>query len=424
MMSMQNSNKPISVAVIGGGAAGLLCAAVAGEAGAEVTLFEKNEKVGRKLAITGKGRCNLTNNCDPQEFIKSVVSNPRFLMSSIYSFTPSDTISLFEERLGVKLKTERGRRVFPESDKAYDIVDALFCYARSNAKIINEKVCSVKKENGNFTISTDKRNYSFDLAVIATGGRSYPLTGSTGDGYVFSKALGHTVTPLSPSLVPITSRDASCPSLMGLSLKNTALKIVNDKNRKVIYEDFGEMMFTHFGLTGPMILSASSHLHGVNVSDCTAYIDIKPALDEKTLDAKILSVFESAKNKSFENAILPMIPSKFASYIPKYTEIDGKKKVCEITKEERKRFLYALKSFKVKLSGFRPIEEAIITRGGINVKEIDPKTMHSKLCQGLYIIGEVLDLDAYTGGYNLQIAFSTAYAAASDIATMIHSKEI
>lgn len=402
------------IAVIGGGAAGLLCAAECGAAGADVTLYEKNEKVGRKLAITGKGRCNLTNDCEPDEFIKNVVSNPRFLMSAIYGFSPADTMALFE-RLGVELKTERGRRVFPASDKSYDIVDALWSYARENARIKQETVEDIVVADGRVAgVITSKGETPYDRVIVATGGKSYPLTGSTGDGYRFAKKVGHTVTPLNPSLIPLTSKEAVCPALMGLSLKNTALRIIHDKTGKCIYEDFGEMLFTHFGLSGPMVLSASAHLSRVHPSECTAVIDMKPALDEKTLDAKLLAVFGEAKNKDFENAIRPLMPAKLAEYMPKHLGIDPRKKVNEVTKEERRRLLEALKSMRVKLSGFRPIEEAIITRGGVSVKEIDPKSMRSKLCEGLYFVGEVLDLDAYTGGYNLQIAFSTAVAAARD----------
>ncbi len=415
---MQSSSDLIQnrVAVIGAGAAGLLCAAECALAGADVTLFEKNEKVGRKLAITGKGRCNLTNECEPDEFIKNIVSNPRFMLSSLYGFAPKDTMELFE-RLGVPLKVERGRRVFPQSDRAYDIVDALWNYARSYAKIKHEKAVDIIIESGAVKgVVTDKASYSFDRVIVATGGKSYRLTGSTGDGYSFARKAGHTVTALSPSLVPLTSSSPACRALMGLSLKNTSLKIIEDKSGKCVYEDFGEMLFTHFGLSGPMILSASSHLHNVHPSACTAVIDIKPALDEKTLDAKLLSVFAECKNKDFENAITPLMPSKLAAYIPTYTNIDAKKKINEITKEERRVLLEALKAFRVKLTGFRPIDEAIITRGGVSTKEIDPKSMRSKLVDGLYFIGEVLDVDAYTGGYNLQIAFSTAYAAAKDAA--------
>ncbi len=415
---MPSSSNAVRIAVIGGGAAGLLCAAECGAAGADVTLYEKNEKVGRKLAITGKGRCNLTNDCEPDEFIKNVVSNPRFLLSAIYGFTPADTMALFE-RLGVELKVERGRRVFPASDKAYDIVDALWSYAKKNASIKQETVKSLTFSDGRVTgLVTDKGEYSYDKVIVATGGKSYPLTGSTGDGYGFAKAAGHTVTPLNPSLIPLTSKEPICPALMGLSLKNTSLRIIHDKSGKCIYEDFGEMLFCHFGISGPMVLSASSHLSKIHPSECTAVIDMKPALDEKTLDAKLLSVFGEAKNKDFENAIRPLMPAKLAEYMPKHLGIDPHKKVNEITKDERRRLLEALKALRIKLSGFRPIEEAIITRGGVNVREIDPKSMRSKLCGGLYFIGEVLDLDAYTGGYNLQIAFSTAIAAARDAASI------
>ena len=411
---MQSSNDRIRIAVIGAGAAGLLCAAECGAMGADVTLYEKNDKVGRKLAITGKGRCNLTNDCEPAEFIKNIVSNPRFMNSAIYSFTPEDTKALFE-RLGVELKTERGRRVFPLSDKSYDIVDALKKYALSSARIKFECVRDIIVEDGRVTgVVTDKGRAFYDRVIVATGGRSYPLTGSTGDGYRFARTASHTVTPLSPSLVPLTSKEPICPALMGLSFKNTAIKIIHDKTNKVVYEDFGEMLFTHFGLSGPMILSASSHLHSIHPSECTLVIDIKPALDEKTMDAKLIAILTEAKNKSFENAIRPILPAKLAEYLPHYLGIDPKKKANEITREERRRVLEAIKGLRVKLSGFRPIEEAIITRGGVSTKEIDPKSMKSKLCEGLYFIGEVLDVDAYTGGYNLQIAFSSAVAAARD----------
>ncbi len=409
---MQSSNK--KVAVVGGGAAGLLCAAECGRLGAEVTLFEKNDKVGRKLAITGKGRCNLTNDCEPAEFLQNVVSNPKFMSSCLYSFSPAHTKDLFES-LGVELKTERGRRVFPASDRAYDVVDALYTYAKQNARILHECVSDIIVENGVCKgVKTSRGVHFFDSVVIATGGKSYPLTGSTGDGYIFAKKAGHNVVPLSPSLVPLSSNSPACKELMGLSLKNTAMKVINKKNGKLVYEDFGEMMFTHFGLTGPMILSASSHMHDIDPADCVVVLDMKPALDEKTLDAKLLTVFGEAKSKDFENAIRPIMPAKLASYVPRYIGVDARKKVNEITKEERKRLLCALKEFKVEISGFRPLSEAIITRGGVDTKEIEPKSMRSRLCTGLYFIGEVLDVDAYTGGYNLQIAFSTAVAAAKD----------
>lgn len=410
---MQNADfSPVSIAIIGGGAAGLMAAGTAIAHGASVTVFEHTGRLGKKLAITGKGRCNLTNNCDVNGFLESVRRNPRFLYAALNAFTPADTISFFEN-LGVNLKTERGKRVFPASDKAIDVVNALREYA-SSAKIIFAKVKAVLKDGDKFSVRADK-DYNFDKVIIATGGKSYPLTGSDGSGYKLAARLGHTVTALTPSLVPLESKSALCPALQGLSLKNVAINIIDDSGKSV-YKDFGEMMFTHFGVTGPMILSASAHLRNLTISKLTLLIDLKPALDAKTLDARLLSEFSTAINKDFINVLGKLLPSKFIEPFAELVCIDPRKKINSLTKEERARIVSTLKCIEIPLSDFRPIEEAIITSGGIEVKEIAPKTMESRLVSGLYFAGEIIDVDAYTGGFNLQIAFSTAYLAGKSAA--------
>lgn len=410
---MQNAEyKQTTVAVIGGGAAGLMAAGTAVMCGASVTLFEGQRILGKKLAITGKGRCNVTNNTDIEGFLQNVTKNPRFLYAALNTLSPSETISFFES-LGVKLKTERGNRVFPESDKAIDIVKAMRRYAEG-AEIVYKKVKSVEKTEDGFLVRTDDSEECFDKLIIATGGRSYPLTGSDGSGYRLARSLGHTVTRLIPSLVPLESDDPICCELMGLSLRNVGISI-KDSSR-TYYEDFGEMMFTHFGVTGPTVLSGSAHLRDADFSSLTLYIDLKPALDEKTLDQRLLSDFGKNSNKDFLNSLSALLPSKLIDPFVRLTGIDGRKKVNLITKEERSRMLSLLKGFPISLSGFRPIEEAIVTSGGVEVKEVSPKTMESKIAGGLYFAGEVLDLDAYTGGFNLQIAFSTGYLAGKSAA--------
>ncbi len=410
MKSMQKNNIP-NVAVIGGGAAGLMAAGFAAAEGARVTVFEKNAKCARKVAITGKGRCNLTNNCTTQEFLQNVTKNPRFLYAALSALDPYSTMELFEE-LGVPLKTERGRRVFPVSDRAFDIVDALLRHAKA-ATIVNQAVDSLASADGciNGLYTLDGAFHPFDAVILATGGRSYPVTGSTGDGYRMASALGHTVTPLIPSLVPLTSNSKYCRDMQGLSLKNVGMQIRNRVSNKVLFEDFGEMLFTHFGLSGPMILSASAHLTGQDLSALCAVFDLKPALDEKTLDTRLLSDFSKYANRDFINALHDLLPEKMIPVIVDATGIDGRKKVNSITKPERQTLLKTLKNFSIPLLGFRPIEEAIVTSGGISVKEVDPKTMMSKLISNLFFAGEILDVDAYTGGYNLQIAFSTGALA-------------
>ena len=406
----------IKIAVIGAGPAGMMAAGTAALYGADVYIFEQNKFFGKKLAITGKGRCNVTNNSSHEEFLENVTKNPRFLYAALNSFDAEDAMNFFES-MGVELKTERGKRVFPASDKAKDIVDAMKRYA-STATPIFEKVKSITKNADSlFTVKADKE-YLFDRVIIATGGKSSPLTGSDGSGYKLAMKLGHRVTELIPSLIPIESTSPLCRDMQGLSLKNVAIEIKN-KNGKTVYRDFGEMMFTHFGVTGPMILSASAHIRNHKIDELTLFIDLKPALDEKTLDLRLLSDFSRQNNKDFVNALSSLLPSKMIEPFVTLTGIDPRKKVNLITKEERKVILSTLKSFEIPLYRLRPIEEAIITSGGIEVKEINPKDMSSKIVDGLYFAGEVIDVDAYTGGFNLQIAYSTGYLAGKSAAEQI-----
>lgn len=407
---MESTNK---ICVIGGGPAGMMAAGTAYLYGADVTIFESMPFLGKKLAITGKGRCNVTNASGIQELLDNITKNPRFLYSALSTYTPEDVMNTFEN-LGVHLKTERGNRVYPESDKAKDIVDAMRRYCEG-ARVIHEKVKKLYvNDDGSFTVKTDKE-YRFDKVILATGGKSYPLTGSDGSGYRLATALGHRVTELIPSLIPINSPSRLCPDMQGLSLKNVAIKIF-DQNNNVLYTDFGEMMFTHFGVTGPMILSASAHLRNRDISTLTLSIDLKPALDEKTLDARLLSDFKQNANKDFINSLSGLLPTKMIEPFISLTGIDERKKINLITKEERKAILSTLKDFRIPLSSFRPIEEAIVTSGGVEVKEISPKSMESKIVPGLFFAGEVIDVDAYTGGFNLQIAFSTGYLAGKSAA--------
>ena len=400
------------VAVIGAGAAGMMAAITAAEAGAEVTLFERNDRVGKKLRITGKGRCNVTNNCDNNEFLANVPTNPRFLYAALSRFSTADTMAFFEAA-GVPLKTERGKRVFPISDRAVDIVSAMEkrCH-EAGVRIVHRRVRGLQLAEGKICgLCYGETEEAFDAVIVCTGGCSYSMTGSDGDGHHFATMLGHTVTPLHPSLVPIVAEGKLCASLQGLSLKNVSLTIKMAQSGKTVYEDFGEMLFTHYGITGPLVLSASAHLSDIAPGKYEAYIDLKPALDEKTLDARILSDFSKYQNRDLINALDDLLPQKVIAPYIGLCGIDPRKKVNSITREERERMVRVLKGICIKLVGFRPIEEAIVTRGGVSVKEIDPKTMQSKLVEGLYFAGEVLDVDAYTGGFNLQIAFSTATVA-------------
>ena len=405
------------VAVIGAGAAGMMAAITAAESGADVTLFERNDRVGKKLRITGKGRCNVTNNCDNNEFLSNVPTNPRFLYASLSRFSTADTMAFFEDS-GVPLKTERGKRVFPISDRAADIVSAMEKKCREACvTLVHRRVRGLVIEDGSVVgVRYGDGEESFDAVVVCTGGRSYSMTGSDGDGYRFATEAGHTVTPLHPSLVPLVAEGKLCASLQGLSLKNVSLTIKLAQSGKAVYEDFGEMLFTHYGITGPLVLSASAHLSDIAPGKYEAYIDLKPALDEKTLDARILSDFSKYQNRDLINALDDLLPQKMIAPYIKLCGIDPRKKVNSITREERETMVRILKGIRVKLIGFRPIEEAIVTRGGVSVKEIDPKTMQSKLVEGLYFAGEVLDVDAYTGGFNLQIAFSTATVAGNSAA--------
>jgi predicted Rossmann fold flavoprotein len=418
------------VIIIGGGAAGMLAAVHASYQGARVTLIERNARLGVKVRITGKGRCNVTNDCDREEFLKNVPRNPRFLYAPLARFSTADTMSFFE-MLGVPLKVERGRRVFPVSDRANDIADALVRHLRDcDVAIRRGTVQSIlygTDSDGKRCVTgvrCDGEELSASAVIVATGGKSYPRTGSDGDGYKFARAAGHIVTALSPSLVPIVEDGALCKSMQGLSLKNVSLRITEQvgspdaPKESVIFADFGEMMFTHFGLTGPLVLSASAHLGEFARGKYTALIDLKPALDEKTLDERVQSDFRKYHNRDLVNALSDLLPQKLIQPIIALSQIGERKKVHEITKEERTRLVRLLKGIRVPLKGFRPIDEAIVTRGGVSVKEIDPKTMQSKLVGGLFFAGEVLDLDAYTGGYNLQIAFSTGVLAGESAAAL------
>ncbi len=407
--------------VIGGGAAGLMAAGTAAHEGIETIVLERNERPARKLMITGKGRCNVTNNCASlQELISNVPRNGRFLYGAFSRYMPSDVIDFFEGN-GVELKTERGNRVFPVSDNAVDIVDSLTAYAKRRARFMHgravellrdgEKVIGVRTESGEEVYA--------DKIIIATGGLSYPGTGSTGDGYELAKQAGHKITDLVPSLVPLEIHEGFCSELMGLSLRNTAIKVVDSENGKTVYSDFGEMLFTHFGVSGPMILSASAHMRNMKSEKYKIYIDLKPALTPEQLDARILRDFSENTNKNFINALNSLLPKKLVPVIVKLSKIPLTTKVNQITKEQRAALVELLKGMCVTVTGFRPVAEAIITSGGVDVSQISPKTMESKLIGGLYFAGEVIDVDAYTGGFNLQIAFSTGRLAGLSVAEEI-----
>lgn len=416
-MQMKGFIESTSVIIIGGGAAGMMAALTAARSGAEVILFEKNDRLGKKLRITGKGRCNVTNDCDKNEFLSNVASNSKFLFAAISRFSTADTKEFFED-CGVPLKTERGKRVFPESDKAQDIVCAMEnACVESGVRIIKGKVDSLIIEDGKILgVNAGGESYGAGAVIVCTGGASYPRTGSTGDGYRFARSAGHKIVEIKPSLVPLVAKGKLCAHLQGLSLKNIAFKVRNNENGKTVYEDFGEMMFTHFGLTGPVVLSASAHLSDIESGKYTACIDMKPALDSKTLDVRILSDFSECINKDFINSLDALLPQKMIDTVVGLSGIDPRKKVNSITKEERERLVSVIKNIEIPLIGFRPIDEAIITKGGVSVSEVSPKTMESRLVSGLYFAGEVLDLDAYTGGFNLQIAFSTATLAGENAA--------
>lgn len=404
------------IVVIGGGAAGLLCGAKSAEKGNDVTIIEKMNRPARKLMITGKGRCNVTNaSFELDDLISNVPTNPRFLYSAFSNFMPYDTMALFEQ-LGVPLKIERGNRVFPVSDKAVDIVDALVNFANdSGAKIIHGSAKAFELEENKIksVVLEDKTKIECDKVCLCTGGKSYPLTGSTGDGYILAQSVGHTVTTLKPSLVPLVCSNNFISKLQGLSLKN--IEVTLYENDKDIYRDFGEMIFTHYGVSGPVILSASSHIKSMGKKQYKIKIDLKPALDFHTLDKRICRDFEEFANKDFVNSLSKLLPNKLIPVIVSLSGIPASEKVNQITREQRLKLVELIKNFYVTVSDFRPIDEAIVTSGGVNVKEINPKTMQSKIIDNLYFAGEIIDVDAYTGGFNLQIAFSTAVLCADNM---------
>ncbi|MBR3162659.1 MAG: NAD(P)/FAD-dependent oxidoreductase [Clostridia bacterium] len=419
----------MKVVIIGGGPAGMMAAIAAAESGNKVILIEKMNSLGRKLLISGKGRCNITSSLDMDEFIKNIPGNGKFLYSSFQNFTNQDIIELLKKQ-GLETKVERGNRVFPVTDKS---VDVLKCFTKKlkelDVKIMlntqvkeilvhdeeSKSIKGVKIESGEEILA--------DKVIIATGGKSYPLTGSTGDGYKFAQELGHTITTIRPSLVPLECFEKDiCKNMQGLSLKNVKIKIQDEEKNKLIYEDFGEMLFTHFGVSGPTILSSSAHLvryknieELLKSKNIKLHIDLKPALTEEKLDERILRDFEKEKNKQFKNSLDKLLPQKMISIVINLSEINPEKKINEITKQERAKLVKLLKNFELHISRFRTIDEAIVTSGGINIKEINPKTMESKIVKGLYFAGEVIDVDAYTGGFNLQIAYSTGYTAGKEI---------
>lgn len=401
-----------SVAVIGGGAAGLMAAGRLAQRGVRVILIEKNPMLGKKLRITGKGRCNVTNACDIEDMIKNVTVNSSFLYSAFYTFTNNNLIELLRQN-GLETKIERGQRVFPVSDSARDVVEALKRYAlKSNVHVIKREVSSLIISGGRvkgIEYRGGGRQYC-DSVIVATGGCSYPLTGSTGDGYRFAAAAGHKIISVKPSLVPVETRERCVREMMGLSLKNVRLTVTNSKNKKV-FEDFGEMLFTHFGVSGPMVLSASAHMRDIEKESYVFHIDLKPALDEKQLDRRIVRDFEQNRNKHIINALDALMPKALIPEVIKRCGIDAHKAVNGVIKQERAAIVSVLKDFTLHAARFRPIGEAIVTSGGVDVKHINPSTMESKLVKGLYFAGEVIDVDAYTGGFNLQIAFSTGYLA-------------
>lgn len=398
------------VLIIGGGAAGMLCAVTAAKNGAKVAILERNDRLGKKLAITGKGRCNVCNNSDNETIMKNIPRNARFLYSALSQFSAADVMELFES-LGVPLKTERGNRVFPQSDKAFDVVQALKKeISRLKVEVIYEQCTALIIEGGVcLGARTKKREVRANATVLATGGKSYPLTGSDGFGYTLAQQAGHTIIPPEPSLSAMVTKEKPLEAA-GLNLRNISMKLFDGE--KCIYEDFGELYFMNYGISGPTVLSASAHIPKMERGRYSVKVDLKPALTEKQLDARILRDFDERRGQRFADSLRGLLPAQLVPMIVRNSGIDPDKKVDEISKAERAALLKALKELSFEIAEFRPIDEAIITRGGVSVKEISPKTMESKLCSGLYFAGEIIDCDAYTGGFNLQIAFSTGYAAA------------
>jgi len=410
MTNRRNYKLKFDVIIIGGGPAGSIAGIVSARYGKKVAIIEKNGFIGKKLNITGKGRCNVTNNCPNSELMQNIPRNPKFLYSAFSMFSSQDTMDFFED-LNVPLKTERGNRVFPISDKATDVSKALEHELKSlNVKIIEENVLDILVEDNICTgVKTDSNTYLAESVLIATGGKSYTVTGSTGDGYKFAQSVGHTVTKLVPSLVPIIAEEKYCSDMMGLSLKNVKLNLFD--NDKCIYSELGEMLFTHFGVSGPLVLSASSHISKMQQNRYKFLIDLKPALSVEVLDKRIQRDFSENINKTFINSLNKLLPTKMIPVIAKLSQINFDTKVNQITKEQRLGLVNLIKNFPITIKDFRPLNEAIITSGGVSVKEINPKTMESKLVKGLFFAGEVIDVDAYTGGFNLQIAFATGYVA-------------
>lgn len=407
------------VFVVGGGAAGMLAAIVAARNGHKVVLLEKNEKLGKKLFITGKGRCNITNACETEDFFNNIVTNPKFLYGAYYTFSNFDTMEFFEQ-IGLPIKTERGNRVFPNSDKSSDVIAVLKRELERQSVMIryHSEVTEILSKDHCFTglrIKNSKEEFLGDAVIVATGGLSYASTGSTGDGYQFAKGMGHSITDLNPSLVPLHTKETFVKDLMGLSLKN--IEITVTAGEKQIYRDFGELLFTHFGVSGPVILSSSSYIvpYMKKQLPIKLSIDLKPALTTEQLDARILRDFDEFKNKQFKNSLDHLLPNKLIDVIIRLSLIDSEKKVNSITKEERLRLVNLLKNFPLHITKLSDYNQAVITKGGISVKEINPSTMESKLIKNVYFVGEVLDLDALTGGFNLQIAWSTAYLAGLSI---------
>ena len=405
------------VVIIGAGPAGMTAAYSASQNGIDVVLVEKNERVGRKLLITGKGRCNITNNCDVEELIANVNTNGKFLYSAFYTFTNDSVMEMFES-LGVRLKTERGNRVFPESDRAMDVVDAMArLIKRKNIKLVTGKtVKDIKEKNGKVesVVLSDGKEIKADAVIIATGGASYQRTGSTGDGYRLAEKLGHKITPLKPSLIGLEIQEDFVHKLKGLSLRNVAINVYGKKNKK-IYDDFGEMEFTDYGVDGPIIKSASCIMRDLSKESYKISLDLKPALDHEKLDKRVQRDFQKYINKRFENSLSDLLPSKMISVVVELSGIDPATPVNSITKEERRNLVNTIKNIEMHVKRYRPMEEAIVTSGGVKTSEINSSTMESKLVEGLYFAGEVIDVDAYTGGFNLQIAFSTGYLAGMSI---------